>query len=91
MGFVCVFGNVDLLNHIKFNSFVEQAGSNKFRLLILNDNLNLYKTLLNKFKDLNTDNLPINLEESEKAYAIISNLLNITLIKNRWFSSWKEL
>lgn len=70
---------------------MEQAGSNKFRLLILNDNLNLYKSLLNKFKDLNTENIPINLEESEKAFAIVSNLLNITLVKNRWFTTWKEL
>jgi hypothetical protein len=56
-----VYGSVDVLNHIKLSSFVEQAGSNKFRLLILNDNLNLSKSILNKFKDLNTDSIPISL------------------------------
>ena len=82
---------MDVLNHIKLGSFIEQAGSNKFRLLVLHDNLNLFKSLLNKFKDLNADSVPISLEESEKAYAIISNLLNITLLKNRWFSTWKDI
>ena len=90
-GYISVYGSIDLINHIKFNSFVEQVGSNKFRLLIINDNLNLFKNLLNKFKDLNTDNLSINLEESEKAYSIIANLLNITVIKNRWVSQWSQL
>jgi hypothetical protein len=61
-GYVSVYGSIDLLNHIKFNSFIEQAGSNKFKLLILNDNLNLFKSILNKFKDLNSDNLSISLE-----------------------------
>lgn len=79
-----VYGSIDLLNHIKFNTFIEQSGSSKLRLLIVNDNLNIIKSLLNKFKDLNTDNLSVNIEENEKAFAIISNLLNITLIKNRW-------
>jgi hypothetical protein len=46
---------------------------------------------LNKFKDLNNDSLGINIEESEKAFAIISNLLNITLVKNRWFNQWPQL
>lgn len=87
-GWMSVYGSVDLLNLIRFSSFAEQAGFNKFRLLVVNDNLNLSKSALNKFKDLGSESLTISLEESEKAYAIVANLLNLTVIKNRWFMQW---
>jgi hypothetical protein len=58
---------------------------------VVNDNLNLSKSILNKFKDLSTDTLSISLEESEKAYAILANVLNITVVKNRWLMEWSQL
>lgn len=90
-GWLSVYGSVDLLNLVRFSTFAEQAGSNKFRLLVVNDNINLSKSTLNKFKDLGTESLTINVEESEKAYSIVANLLNATLVKNRWFMQWSQL
>lgn len=86
-----MYGSVDLLNLIRFSAFAEQTGSSKYRLLVVNDNLNMTKSTLNKFKDLGTESVSINVEESEKAYSILANLLNITIIKNRWPMSWSQL
>jgi hypothetical protein len=40
--------------------------------------------MLLKHKDINEDFPSISLEDSEQALSIISNLLGITVIKNRW-------
>jgi len=41
--------------------------------------------MIYKYKDLNTEGVSTNLEENDLAIAIISNLLNTAVIKNRWF------
>jgi hypothetical protein len=90
-GWLSVYGSVDFLNLIRFSTLAEQTGSNKSRLLVVNDNLNLTKSTLNKFKDLGSESLTVNVEESEKAYSILANLLNLTVLKNRWFMPWNQL
>lgn len=52
-GFLSVYGCVDFLNHMKFSSFFEFIGTNKLRLLIINDNINFPKPTLLKHKDIN--------------------------------------
>lgn len=51
-GFLQIHGSVDFLNYIKVPVLLESIGNVKSRLLILVDNLNYKKSLLNKFLPL---------------------------------------
>jgi hypothetical protein len=63
---------------------IEAAGSNKLRLLIVHDNLNWAKGQLLKYRDLSSEQ-GVSVEESEQAIAVVANLLNAAVIRNRWF------
>lgn len=69
---------------MRVGSLVEAAGSNKLRLLIVHDNLNWAKGQLLKYRDL-TNEQGVTLEETEQAIAVVANLLNAAVIRNRWF------
>lgn len=84
-GFLTIYGCVDFINHLKFNSFFEFVGVNKIRLLIVNDNINFPKPMLLKHKDIHEEYPTVTLDEAEQALSILANLLNLTVIKNRWF------
>ena len=83
-GFIEVYGSIDIVNHLRFNSFVEYAAQNKVRLLVLHDCLNFPKQMLNKYKDIVEDAPSILIEENEETLAKMANLLNLIVIKNRW-------
>jgi len=82
-----IYGNIDLMNHIKLNGFIENVGLSRVKLIVIHDNLNYVKSSLTKFKDLNIDGLTVSLEENEQSFALAANLLNATLIKNRWVAT----
>ena len=70
---------------------MEYVGASKVRLLVVHDNLNFSKSILTKYKDLNNDAINVLIEENERSLAIIANLFNLSLVKNRWVSSSNSL
>ncbi len=85
-GFLTIYGSLDFMNHLKFNSFMESAGLNKLKFMIVFDQLNFPKSALNKFRDINEEYSEVSFEENEFSWSIVANLLNITMIKNRWLA-----
>lgn len=55
--------------------------------MMVHDGLNFPKQMLNKHKDIVTDSPSVLLEETEESLALVSNLLNLTTIKNRWMGT----
>lgn len=65
---------------------MESAGLNKLKFMIVFDQLNFPKSALNKFRDINEEYSEVSFEENEFSWSIVANLLNITMIKNRWLA-----
>jgi hypothetical protein len=82
-----VYGSIDLMNHLKLSAFTECAGTSRVRLLLVHDSLNFAKSSVVKYRDLNTEGPTVALEEQEQSFALVANLLNATLLKNRWVST----
>ena len=55
LGFIEVYGSVDIINHLRLNTFMQYAAQNKAKLLVLHDCLNFPKPMLNKNKDIVDD------------------------------------
>lgn len=86
-GFMQVYGIIDFLNHVKFNTLMQSVGYSRLKLLIVHDQLNWKKSILNKFIDLNCESETTELEEQDLVLTTAMNLMNISLVKNRWTST----
>ena len=47
--------------------------------------------MLNKQKDIVEDSPSVLLEEFDEAFALLSNLLNLTIIKSRWMAPPEQM
>ena len=62
-GFIQVYGPIDFLNYKKVPLLLQNAGSNKCRLMILTDHLNYKKSLINKFQPLDNKSQPNSIDD----------------------------
>lgn len=86
-GFLQVYGPIDFLNYMKVPLMLENAGTNKARLLILTDRLNYKKSLINKFLTLDENTPPNSIDDESRILNAVVDLLDINMIKNNWTSS----
>lgn len=77
------YGSCCLVNTLRCGTLLNSLDINKIRLMVVLDNVNARKSSLEKYDPVEKGQT-LTLEEEEQALIDILNLMNVSLVKNRW-------